>query len=91
MVSKDDLELQAASIESLNRQGITRTTYTSWLTDNKKYDKFTSAELMAVSRKAIENPNPKGIWSLAEKVDIEKGMVELTPLGKSFVKVCFNT
>lgn len=94
MTSRSDLELQAASIESLNRQGIVRISYTKWLIDNKNYEKFDSAAPISYVRNIIEDSDLKSANSFlshVKKVDFDKGMVELTPLGKSFVRVCFNT
>lgn len=93
MTSQSDLELQATSIESLRREGIISVNYTSWLTNDKMYNNFFSSVPMNEAKNILENPNLKpltGVWKNVQKLDIEKGMVELTPLGKSFVKVCFN-
>lgn len=93
MVSQEDLELQSTSIEALHRQGIIRVTYTSWLTDDKHYAKFYTSVPMNEAQNIMKNPKLKpltGALMNAEKLEIEKGLVELTPLGKSFVKVCFN-
>ena len=93
MSSRTDLELQATSIASLLRQGIIEVTYTRWFTDDTLYAKFFSSAPMIEAKNIMENPNLKSrpsTWKNAQKLDIEKGMVELTSLGKSFVKVCFD-
>ena len=93
MQSKDNLELQATSIESLCRLGIVKISYMEWLFDNKQYDKFmTSApmrEIQAFVNIASKRPIPEGS-SRVKKATISKGVVELTPLGKTFSKACFT-
>lgn len=90
----ENLSLQATSIESLNRQGIVKISYTTWLFVDKLYDKFNATPLMISAQQLVgEHYPPHGIRenTIVESVYIQKGLVELTPLGKAFVKVCFNT
>ena len=94
MYTKSDLELPAASIDSLRRQGIIGVSYRSWLNNSKLYDKFLRSAPMCEAQNILAHPNSvmfKGIWTHADKVDFEKGIVELTPLGRNFVKVCFDS
>lgn len=94
MYTKSDLELQAASIDSLRRQGIIGVNYMSRLNKSELYDKFLRSAPMCEAQNILAHPNSvmfKGIWPHADKVDFEKGIVELTPLGKNFVKVCFDS
>lgn len=89
-----NLSLQSTSIESLNRQGIVKLSYTSWLFVDKLYDKFNTTPLMISAQQLVGKHYPPSAIqtdSVVKSVHIEKGLVELTPLGKAFVKVCFNT
>lgn len=89
MTSVDDLRLQAASIGSLERQGLLEITYAEWLSSDNFYDPFRNHALMENTHRFSEflKATNQGLY---ETVDIEKGLARITPFGKSFMKVCFG-
>ena len=93
MIHATDIELQATSLSSLERQGLIEIRYDCWLLDKKLYDAFIKNELRDIlesdllQMKASEaKANDRKVQSL----DFDKGIVRLTPLGKTFVGVCFD-
>lgn len=94
MHSKAELELEAASIESLCRLGITKSSYIECLSDDKQYEKFMRSipmlDAQLLLEEALKLPVPDGL-SKVKRVKLRKGVVELTPLGKTFAKVCLST
>lgn len=95
MTSVDDLLLQSASLGSLSRQGLIEISYTTYMTDPDVYLPFYKTGIY-LSMKSEIVPPPLGGFkrpddnSAIVKADFEKGVVKLTPLGKSFLKVCFS-
>lgn len=95
MTTIDDLLLQAASLGSLVRQGLVEITYMSYITDPGIYDSFYKTGTY-LSMKSLIIPPPVGGFkhpdddSTVVKANLERGLVKLTPLGKSFLKVCFS-
>lgn len=88
MIRRDALELQAASIGSLKRQGLLEITYMEHLTSDDYYQPFREHSLMDKTRQLAD------ILTVAhqcakETADIEKGIVRITPFGQSFIEVCF--
>ena len=93
MIHTTDIDLQATSLSSLERQGLIEIRYDCWLLDEKLYDVFIKNELRDIlesellQMKACEAKiNDRKVQSL----DFDKGIVRLTPLGKTFVSVCFD-
>lgn len=66
------------SLVSLSRFGLISISYLEHLRDETIYEKFFTHQFY----KDLEN-----YWSIG-KISIQKGIVSLTPLGRSFVKVC---
>lgn len=66
------------SLESLSRFGLISISYLEYLHDEKFYEKFAVHPFFTDLQKQM----PFG------KVSIKKGLVRLTPLGRSFVAVC---
>lgn len=72
-----DIMLCSQALSSLSRFGIISISYTSKLTDPTAYDKF------------AQHPFYKEIKDFFPvEITIQKGMVSLSPLGRSFVNVC---
>ena len=93
MIHATDIDLQATSLSSLERQGLIEIRYDCWLLDEKLYDVFIKNELRDIlesellQMKACEAKiNDRKVQSL----DFDKVIVRLTPLGKTFVSVCFD-
>ena len=87
MQSKEDLLLQSASIDALSRLGIIKVDYTSWFTNEAIYKKFLKSIPMVETQNIVESSLSTSKY---DRADMEKGIVGLTPLGKTFVKVCFS-
>lgn len=95
MTSIDDLVLQAASLGSLVRQGLLEISYTTYITDPDTYLPFYKTGTYSSMESLIIPPPPDGFRrpdddSKVVKADFGEGLVKLTPLGKSFLKVCFS-
>lgn len=92
----DDILLQSASLSSLDRQGLVTISYNTHLTDADSYTSFENNEIIRVMKTAV-SASPEDDFhsprddSLIIDATFERGRVSLTPLGKSFLKVCFST
>lgn len=95
MLMYNDSLLQSASLSSLARQGLVGISYDSYIPDKDAYTIFDEFELIKEMRKRIDQP-PEGGYHHPEdddkivRVFIQKGRIRLTPLGKSFLHVCFS-
>lgn len=74
---KDTFAL-SVSLESLSRLGLLTISYSEYLHDQTQYEKF----LTHTSYKNLSTYWPAG------KIHIKKGIIKLSSLGRSFVKVC---
>ena len=72
------LDLCSLSISSLCRLGLLTTSFTSWLIDPREYEPFKIHPWF----KSLQREFPKKI------INCQNGIVSLTPLGRSFIKVC---
>ena len=96
MKTADELELQAASLSSLERQGLIEIIYGQLLLDKTVYEPFENTEIMQRSRitlsiyQAMENENTPDDMRHTS-VTQQNGIVKLTPYGKEFTQVCFSS
>ena len=96
MKTADELELQAASLSSLERQGLIEIIYGQLLLDKTVYQPFENTEIMQRSRitlsiyQAMENENTPDDMRHTS-VTQQNGIVKLTPFGKEFTQVCFSS
>ena len=96
MKTADELELQAASLSSLERQGLIEIIYGQILLDKTVYEPFENTEIMQRSRitlsiyQAMENENTPDDMRHTS-VTQQNGIVKLTPFGKEFTQVCFSS
>lgn len=96
MKTADELELQAASLSSLERQGLIEISYGQLLLDKTVYEPFENTEIMQRSRitlsiyQAMENENTPDDMRHTS-VTQQNGIVKLTPFGKEFTQVCFSS
>ena len=96
MKTADELELQAASLSSLERQGLIEIIYGQLLLDKTVYEPFDNTEIMQRSRitlsiyQAMENENTPDDMRHTS-VTQQNGIVKLTPFGKEFTQVCFSS
>jgi hypothetical protein len=95
MMTHSDSILQSASLSSLARQGLVDISYTTYIPEDELYSVFDDFEIFNAMKKQIE-PEPKGGYHHPEddkkvvRASAEKGRVKLTPLGKTFLQVCFD-
>jgi hypothetical protein len=83
----DNIRKYSDSLINLQRLGLVSLDFQNWLTDNNFYQiykdnvffKNTKQEIL----KNIENPDFE-----CKDFDIQKGILELTPLGKNFIDLC---
>lgn len=83
----DNIRKYSDSLINLQRLGLASLDFQNWLTDNNFYQiykdnvffKNTKQEIL----KNIENPDFE-----CKDFDIQKGILELTPLGKNFIDLC---
>lgn len=73
-----DLSLCSLSISSLSRLGLVSILYGTFLADENTYKPFEEHPLFKKFQKDFPD----------ETVELRKGLVELTPLGRSFTRVC---
>lgn len=85
MQSFQDFELQAASMTSLNRLGLTEISYSEHFSDDAVYEPFKHTLVMEEMQKIVRHQ------SMYKRVDFQRGLVRLTPMGKTFVRVCFTS
>ena len=96
MKTADELELQAASLSSLERQGLIEIIYGQLLLDKTVYEPFENTEIMQRSRitlsiyQAMENENTPDDMRHTS-VTQQNGIVKLTPFGQEFTQVCFSS
>lgn len=96
MKTADELELQAASLSSLERHGLIEIIYGQLLLDKTVYEPFENTEIMQRSRitlsiyQAMENENTPDDMRHTS-VTQQNGIVKLTPFGKEFTQVCFSS
>lgn len=96
MKTADELELQAASLSSLERRGLIEIIYGQLLLDKTVYEPFENTEIMQRSRitlsiyQAMENENTPDDMRHTS-VTQQNGIVKLTPFGKEFTQVCFSS
>lgn len=96
MKTADELELQAASLSSLERQGLIEIIYGQLLLDKTVYEPFENTEIMQRSRitlsiyQAMENENTPDDMRHTSATQ-QNGIVKLTPFGKEFTQVCFSS
>lgn len=96
MKTADELELQAASLSSLERQGLIEIIYGQLLLDKTVYEPFENTEIMQRSRitlsiyQAMENENTPDDMRHTS-VTQQNGIVKLTTFGKEFTQVCFSS
>ena len=96
MKTADELELQAASLSSLEPQGLIEIIYGQLLLDKTVYEPFENTEIMQRSRitlsiyQAMENENTPDDMRHTS-VTQQNGIVKLTPFGKEFTQVCFSS
>lgn len=74
-----NLKLQSVSIAFLSKMGLIEVSYEQYL-EYHDYSKFYTTSLF--SQLVSMNKN--------EKIDIQKGMVTITPLGKDFKSICLD-
>lgn len=95
MKTYDDSLLQSASLSSLERQGLVEISYDSYIPDEECYKVFDDMKLLLEMKKRIAVAPAGGFQHPEDDNKIvdavaSKGLVELTPLGKSFLMVCFS-
>lgn len=85
-----DLALQATSISNLIRLGLIDSPTGTYIIQPNTYEKFQETEeykeLVASLSEHIDN----GSVDENSQISIEKGVVELTPMGKDFIKTVFR-
>lgn len=95
ITGEDAYDLQSASLSSLERQGLLEIRYGSYLADQRAYTAFEETSIYKEMQKNVTSPD-KDVHIIENDssiigTSIVKGLVTLTPLGKSFVKVCFES
>lgn len=84
--TRSNFNLVAASLTNLERLGLLKINYNSFMKDENIYDKFYNDALYIQLQQRISISDDQ--TSIYEKADIGKGMVSSTPLGKNFINIC---
>lgn len=96
MKSDEEMQLQMNSIASLCRQGLVEVSYDHFLTDESQYEQFNETSIIKLMKKEVSQVPPDGLKfprdeRLVHGAEFKKGLATLTPLGKSFIEVCFES
>lgn len=83
-----DFNLQSVSISSLNRLGLVDITYEAYFTDDLHYKPFLDIPFYQEYKAHFDNLNK--INDDNHTLDYQKGIVSVTPLGKTFIDVCLS-
>ncbi|WP_025148770.1 DUF4393 domain-containing protein [Bacillus sp. H1a] len=85
-----DVDLNATSISNLDRLGLVSITYKTYLSDDTFYKKYLDNPFFQKTKQEFEQYNltlnPASIKF--NDVNIRKGIVDITPLGESFIEIC---
>ena len=74
-------------INSLTRLGLLNVDYTSHLTDNRVYIMIYNPELQDyIESKAVDLTAQSGLKKTDYEIDIDRGIIELTPMGRNFLE-----
>ena len=84
----NSIEQQSISLSSLSRIGIIKIAYDEYLTDDSFYKIFDSLPLVIGLKNQVEADNK--INNTNFKIDLQKGVATLTPVGKAFIDVCLR-
>lgn len=83
----DNIRKYSDSLINLQRLGLVNLDFQNWLTDNNFYQIYKDNDFFKKTKqeilKNIENPDFE-----CRDFDIQKGILELTPLGKNFIDLC---
>lgn len=83
----DNIRKYSDSLINLQRLGLVSLDFQNWLTDNNFYQIYKDNDFFKNTKqeilKNIENPDFE-----CRDFDIQKGILELTPLGKNFIDLC---
>lgn len=77
-ISFPDVNIAAKSLASLNRFGLLLISTNEHLVDKSQYDKFEQSIFYHLCKQRFN----------CSELHLHKGLIKLTPLGRSFVKVC---
>ena len=81
---------QSASISSLERLGLITISYEQQLKSEEKYSKFYEDPLYLSCKYGIVDGTLLDEYPEINGVSIQKGLVELTPLGEQFASICLG-
>lgn len=77
-----DFDRNASSITNLERLGLIKVDFTTWLSKEEKYTLLESNPLVTAYKTSYINAKNN------EKLHVEKGIIDITPLGEDFYNVC---
>lgn len=83
-----DFNLQSVSISSLNRLGLVDVTYETYFSEETPYKPFLDTSFYLEIKAHFDNLNK--INDDNHTLDYQKGIVSVTPLGKTFIDVCLS-
>ena len=90
--SCQDINLQAVSISALCRIGLLEVKYDRYITNETLYKPFLSLPLYKETENQLKTVNAvsKTLNENNRTLECKKGIVQLTPIGQSFISVCLN-
>lgn len=77
-----DFDRNASSITNLERLGLIKVDFTTWLSKKEKYTLLESNPLVTAYKTSYINAKNN------EKLHVGKGIIDITPLGEDFYNVC---
>lgn len=86
---EEPLSMHCASIANLYRLGLITIEYTSVLLDDKYYLHYSNHPTYLKTKASLKEKHLKTGNPICD-IEIQKGIVSLTPLGENFIKVCIK-
>ncbi|MCY7800785.1 DUF4393 domain-containing protein [Bacillus haynesii] len=85
-----NIDLNSASLTNLSRLGLVQITYDTSLTDINAYAQFDNEPIFKDLKYTYEKGEHRKFQNLSifDKVQLKKGIIELTPFGSNFIDIC---
>lgn len=87
-----NITLQASSLSNLNRVGLVDISYSDYLIAQDAYKKFEQLDYYLKMKNVFSSPESAATngYDNFKDIEITKGKVNLTPLGKDFIFICLD-
>ncbi|WAW15435.1 DUF4393 domain-containing protein [Peptostreptococcus equinus] len=88
--SCSDQNSLSPSLSNLERLGLIKMDYSQWISNEEYYKDFYNTKEYFESERTLEDYKKTNLPNdlVADKIDTQKGIADLTPFGKNFVRTC---